>query len=442
MGSTAAEYGLLTVPRGGGPADLRSLVAPDSVIWSGTTALPVVTDARVLDGRTVVLLGEDGRVSRFDPADDEVSELARVSPGARFSGASGSAIALIDDSTNQVLRIGSGALAQFQLEAELSWAGPVQGGLAVILASEPHELRILREAESEPVAQREVGGPSGLVTVWGQRVVVQSADRRSLDLYATDDGSLDQSIPLNEPVSAIAGSPSTHEIYIGAEDPPRLIRVNRISGSRQNVRDFSAPLQEIRTSLFGATILVAAADGMGTIAPGDPVWRPLPGSWRSDLPLGLPDGRAIALVDDEARLVGGRGEAGVPLAGGAPAWWLPIRWMPRRVRTPAPGVVGTETQLQAEDSVSGPADPTPDLSGHYAIVASASRQEGVRSLLSSLSSSGYRTRLQEFSDAAGRTWYRGLVGPYPTRSRAQAAAQQLGREQNLQAWVTEIRDDR
>ena len=440
VGSTAAEYGLLTIPRGGGPADLRSLAEPDSILWSGNTELPVVVDARVLDGHTVVLLAEDGRVSRFDLMADELTEIARVSIRSRFAGGSGSAVALIDDSTNQVLRIGPDIVAETQIEAPLSWASPVQGGLVVLIASQPPVLRILRDGETEPVLEQEVGGLSGLVTVWGQMVVVEGSSN-SLEMYATDDGSLTQTVRLDGAVRTIAASPSTHEIYIGTDDPPRLVRANRINASRRNIGDFREPLEHLRPSLFGATILVAAADGIGTIAPGDPVWQPLPGSWRSDLPLGLPEGRVIVLVDDEARLIDHAVDGARILAGGAPAWWLPVRWTPRPARPPVPGVVAGETMQEAGDSVSAPAEPPPDQSGHYAIVASASQSEGVRALLASLRGSGYRTRLQEFADEAGRVWYRGLVGPYPTRARAQAAAQQLGRERNLQAWVTEVRDD-
>jgi len=76
--------------------------------------------------------------------------------------------------------------------------------------------------------------------------------------------------------------------------------------------------------------------------------------------------------------------------------------------------------------------------GHYAIVVSARQRSGVADLLASLAEAGYPTRLQRFPDEAGSTWFRGLVGPYPTRGRAQAAARQLQREHDLQAWVTEL----
>jgi len=76
--------------------------------------------------------------------------------------------------------------------------------------------------------------------------------------------------------------------------------------------------------------------------------------------------------------------------------------------------------------------------GYYAIVASTRQRAGVEALLASLSEAGYPTRIQTYPDEAGEVWHRGLVGPFSSRARAQAAARQLLRERDLQAWVTEI----
>ena len=80
--------------------------------------------------------------------------------------------------------------------------------------------------------------------------------------------------------------------------------------------------------------------------------------------------------------------------------------------------------------------------GFYAIVGSARQAEGIRDLVRSLEESGFATQVQRFPDEAGRTWTRGLVGPYRSRSEAEAAARQLLRERRLEAWVTEIAAER
>ena len=76
--------------------------------------------------------------------------------------------------------------------------------------------------------------------------------------------------------------------------------------------------------------------------------------------------------------------------------------------------------------------------GFYAIVGSARQSEGIRALVQSLEDAGFATQVQSFPDEAGRTWYRGLVGPYRSRSEAEAASRQLLRERRLEAWVTEV----
>jgi hypothetical protein len=55
-----------------------------------------------------------------------------------------------------------------------------------------------------------------------------------------------------------------------------------------------------------------------------------------------------------------------------------------------------------------------------------------------LARSGYPTAIQRRRDDGGQMWYRALVGPYPARLGAEAAARQLRRERSLDAWVTEL----
>ena len=89
------------------------------------------------------------------------------------------------------------------------------------------------------------------------------------------------------------------------------------------------------------------------------------------------------------------------------------------------------------DEAAGPVASGPPP-GFYAIVGSARQSEGIRTLVQSIEDAGFTTHVQSFPDEAGRTWYRGLVGPYRSRSEAEAAARQLLRERRLEAWVTEV----
>lgn len=448
VGTTLGEWGLLTVPRGGGRADLRPMANPDSVVWTGSTDLPVIQDLRPLGDLMIVLLTENGRVLRYDPLADQMEQVASLSHDAGFGGVAVSAVAVIDFESQVVHEISTGYVSEYALEEAVSWASPVDGGLAVLTASDPPRLVVTRRTgtDSEVVLDVEAGGQSVLVTAWGQRIVLVGPGGQSLQIHATDDGTLIGEVDVGGHVRALAASPSSHEIYASLDDPPRLVIVNRFGLSAREVTASMALIQELRPEMFGGAVFIRTVDGQGRIESGETVLRPLTGTWRSDLPLGLSAGRTIVLDDDEARLLTVGDAVGSVLAGGAPAWWVPIRWNPASATVADRPAATTPAELQARDvpvgGTEGRNQTAPDAkagrAGHYAIVASARQRSGVADLLATLADGGYPTRLQRFSDEAGSIWYRGLVGPYSTRGRAQAAARQLQREHDLQAWVTEL----
>ncbi|MEK6254365.1 MAG: SPOR domain-containing protein, partial [Gemmatimonadales bacterium] len=190
---------------------------------------------------------------------------------------------------------------------------------------------------------------------------------------------------------------------------------------------------------------------------------PLGSIWREDLPVGLPDGTVVAATEARIVVVDAQSGAETELEGAeVDRWWLPVQWNPTsaivttdrvagqvvRAESPeAPGTeIGIDSAMMAERLAAAPglrdeaavpvaAGPPP---GFYAIVGSARQSEGIRALVQSLEDAGFATQVQSFPDEAGRTWYRGLVGPYRSRSEAEAASRQLLRERRLEAWVTEV----
>lgn len=265
------------------------------------------------------------------------------------------------------------------------------------------------------------------------------------------------------PIITLAASPSTHEVYVSLDDPPRLVAVNRFNLTSRVLADLPGPATAVRPSLFGEGILVAQNGQVARVpvSGGSPV--PLGSIWREDLPVGLPDGTVVAATEARIVVVDAQSGAETELEGAeVDRWWLPVQWNPTsaivttdrvagqvvRAESPeAPGTeIGIDSAMMAERLAAAPglrdeaavpvaAGPPP---GFYAIVGSARQSEGIRALVQSLEDAGFATQVQSFPDEAGRTWYRGLVGPYRSRSEAEAASRQLLRERRLEAWVTEV----
>lgn len=464
VGSAAAEWGLLTIPRRGGTADLRPVTDPDSIVWNGTAELPVATGLWPVGAAAVVLRDEDDRLLRYDPVTDDVTELAELSADARPSGRTSAAIAFVDSAGRFVWEVGADYVHGHELSEPAAWAGPIDGGIAVLAAGDSGTLRLLHRADTAAAVEiAGAGRPPALVTAWGRRVVVTGPSGRSVRIYSVDgEPGLVGEAEVGGTIRTIEASPSSHEIYAALESPARIERISRFSLESEVVTELPAPAEAIRPGLFGGSLLVHTPRGPARIRTGANSVDLLAGSWRTDLPLGLPGDLSIVLVDDAARLVSVADSGGVLLAEGAPRWWVPLRFNPAADRDEvlrealdelgaeagAPGgreeAVGEDTETARAEDLEMPeierdaAAAQEGPPGYYAIVASTRQRAGVESLLGSLSEAGYPTRIQTYPDEAGEVWHRGLVGPFPSRARAQAAARQLLRERDLQAWVTEI----
>lgn len=467
VGSAAAEWGLLTIPRRGGTPDLRPVVDPDSAVWNGSAELPVARGVWPVGESAAALLTEDGGLLRYSPRTDAVTRLVGLSAEARISGQSASAVVFVDSAGRFVYEVGADYAHAYRLDAPATWAGPIDGGVAVLLGDGTSRLLLLPRADSaEAVELPGAGAPPALVTAFGRRVIVTGPDGRSIRIYSTgEDAARVGEAKAGGTIRALAASPSSHEIYAALDDPPRLERISRFSLAVDELVKLDEPADAIRPGLFGGALLVDTRGGVARVRTGESVVASIGGQWRSDLPIGLPGDLTIVLQDDEARLTSvADSTSGTSLAGGAPRWWIPLRYNPSQDRDrnlrQALDEMGAQTGGAAaaaaarEDTIDatpdqGEAADVPEISreraeaqegppGFYAIVASTRQREGVETLVASLAEAGYPTRIQTYPDEAGKVWHRALVGPFPSRARAQAAARQLLRERDLQAWVTEI----
>ncbi len=475
-GTSLPRLGLLVIPSGGGPAEFRSLEAPSTIRWTGRIALPPTTEAYSL-GTVAVLRGADGAVRRYAPSPEAMTALGSVGAEARWMGSDDGGAFVTD---REALVVTPGGARVVRAEGRrLLWAAPASGERVVGLleTSSGAELAIWdpeaeRPAHTGPVPSR---GPA-LLTGWGRQVVLPAEDDRVLASWSIPDLEPGPTASIGAPVVALAASPSQHRIYAGSSARPRLVSLDRYEWESLRSSRMDRPLQALRPAVTGERLLAFDGVSVWSLDPRDMERTAIPGAWRHDLPLALPGGDVLSLTGDGLRRFAADGTDLGAVEGPTEAWWLPLRWGPRAPVGPM-AVAPDDTAERAEPlptsehrvglltvggvsgrtvdappprrpretgafdvggggAASGPADVVPD--GFYAVAISSRRLDSARQLRRSLDASGYPTRLLPRIDEANETWYRLMVGPYPSREAAEAVAGELQRERGIDAWIQEI----
>ncbi len=492
VGSEVSAWSLLEVPREGGKVTSRDVRDPTRVLWTGSTDLPASREVHALEGPLLVLRTAKGGVYRYDPTTDSLGRVGSIGSNARWSswGAYG---AYVDSADGRVLEVGADGAWEFALSGEPRWASPVEDGALAVLrggGAGTGSVWLVSRGDSTPSSRTSSGyaGP-GLTTAWGKRLVLTSASGRAVRILAVPSLADAEDIDLGGTVSALAASPSSHDVYVALSDPARVVSVNRFSRASQVLARTDATLTALRAATLGQFLLGREGRQVAWIPLGGASPQAVEADWRDDLPLGTPAGTVLLARGDslyswtpETR------SPPVPVDAPADGWWAAVRWNPApppvRVAAAestsagggAPALDSSGTAVASDTGAtsapprspvastrpptgataaagagtppatrtppdSGPAA-APDLhpaAGIYAIVTSAQAISGVRKLLSQLAEAGSPTAIQRYLDDAGKVWYRGLVGPYPSRDAAESAARQLRRERSLKVWVTEIR---
>ncbi len=465
VGTSADQWSLISVPRDGGLAETRDLSDLQRVVWTGVTELPASKEVHALSDGWLVLRTAEGIVHTYDPASDALVRVGEVSPEAVWL--DGGSVGLYYSPDGSLLEVSREGVWSYGVAEAVLWAAPVEDGVLVVLAGsgERRTVWLLRREEDSPAetGSAPVNAP-GVVTAWGRRAVLTSSDGRGLIVLTAAPIEQAGEVSMGGRVLGLAASPSTHEIYVAVDDPPRLEAVNRFALSTRVLADLPSPVTDMRPSLFGDAIFVAYGSDIGRVPAGGGAISPVASVWRADLPVGLPDGTVLTGSEEGIGVTDPvSGTASLIEGAGPGRWWLPIRWNPTSpiiatdrvsgelVRPDTEEVVrpgaGVDSTLVVQRPTAAPGrrdEPAAERDapgpppGFYAIVGSARQSEGIRSLTASLEDAGFLTQVHRFRDEAGRTWYRGLVGPFRSRSEAEAASRQLLRERRLEAWVTEI----
>lgn len=480
-GVALEEWGLLVVPTDGGTAELRGVLDPSEVLWRGQTVLPAAVDAHPL-GAAVILRETDGSVSTYDLERDVLYPIGEIEGEPAWTGSEDGGVYYTAD---RILAVNGREGRLIAPEGRIVWSSPAADDLVLALVASPSSTQLMiwgDDATSPQATETLEAGLPGLVTAWGERLILSRTEARELVQFGLPELEPAGSVRLDAPPYTLAASPSYHQIYAGLEGDAELVAVNRYTWRKRDEGRFPAPVREVRPSLSGDYLLAFDGSTAWLLAPESDEPLAVDLEWRPDLPIGLPGGGVLGVRGGSVWVSAEPGRQAVPLEGSAQAWWLPVAWVPSRQRMqlagrgadqepgrPAsPEAVGggapdeaAVTRVDAQGVPAGtdpgagagseaqpvPAEEDPvDASapvvsvppGFYAIAASSQRAGGVHELSEALEGDGYPTQVVPRRDEANEIWYRLMVGPYATRAEAEDILLQLRRERGIQGWVREV----
>jgi len=316
----------------------------------------------------------------------------------------------------------------------VAWAQP--------LPSLPHQLfgaadqrlvavdapKLLTAAADQPAASRPI--PTGgdvAATRWGDLLAVSSDSGVLLmDPLGRREPAF---VALSDHPRELAFSPSGHRIYVTRRTEPGLAAIDRFERAEIDGIALPLPAAAIRLDPLGRWLLARPTVGDSVWVVDLPVKRlvgAVASGWRADLPAIAPDGSLLVRQGDD--VVAYRPDSLVEtgrLKGAAADLWTLSPWRPRG------GYRGAFADAQAAagqpgSQGGGAADTAGAAGGPMYVQVSTSQNEAWSSeMAQQLTRAGLAARvLQPKSPDDG---YRVVLGPYATRTQAEAIGRKLGR---------------
>jgi SPOR domain len=450
---SAEGWGVLGLPLDGGPLAYLSAENLESPTWA-PPELGRITAAWPAEGAIWVQF-EDSRIGRYDYATGHLLSFDSLGTTAvaavELEDGKGLVVApdeetveLVAESEPWRVRLG-GKLVRLESAAN--------GWVVAVVDAEPRtDLVVLQPPEAEPLARLQTSGVRDLVvTAWGGRLYYLSEDDADPTVHGLSLPDLEEveEILLPGRGRAIAVTPSGHRLYTAVE---RSLQVfDRLR--EQSVGEIALPgaASALRFSLNGANLLARLdGDRVAVLQVGiDSLLAVVEAEWDDNLPVALPAGRLLARVDGELVLYDiPRSVEVARTAVDDGQLWLAVKWQPPRPRVElarrtaarvpkeTPAISGATGSAAAEGAV---IDPDAVVSpGFYAVVLAARQRGGVEDLVIWLRSVGYPGVVDRHRDVMSVTWFRAMVGPYASRERAEAAAQELGARYGYKPWILRV----
>jgi hypothetical protein len=467
MSAGGADRLLLRFPRAGGPVRVFAYPRVDSLVWTSRSTVPAVE--RVLgfdsDAGSVAALDTKGVPLRVDLRLGDVARetKAKLSYAASQDGNAIYGVA-VDGTIRRLTPEGewrfkppSSPRDLFpQSDGGLLVVSDARNGTTVWRMHPPQESLV--DTARLPAAQRAVGTPLGdrlYFTVDTGLIGVRARDLTPVP-----------SVRIREPIRAAVTTPSGDRIYLLTAGSPDLVVVDRYAeeiAARITLPDTS---RELRMDPTGRYVLArggAKKDSAWVVAVAtDKIVGRVATGWRADLPLVTPDGALALLRGNDVVLVDGESlEAIRRVSGGGRDLWYFVEWNGFRPRSasldepvqfegmdtfaPDSGdllnpAAPADSLAPTRDSVVSPPPPVdttppPVTSPGFTVQFAALRgEQAANAVASQIEAEGQRAHVVRTTQGGLDIW-RVVLGPYPTRERAEQVARSSGRSY----WIYEGR---
>jgi hypothetical protein len=286
--------------------------------------------------------------------------------------------------------------------------------VAVVTGAHPELVTV--EADHPPVSRPLPAEGDVAASRWGDLVAIASdSGVILLDPLGRREAGF---VRLDDHPRALVFSPSAHRVYVGLRGALGLAVIDRFTAKELDGIALPTPVSTIRLDPFGQWLLARPDVGDTAWVVNLPIKQlvgGLPAVWRNDLPTVTPDGSLLAREGDDVAAFAPESlkESG-RVAGGASDFWITTSWGPR-------GAVSQSAQATAADTGGGGGEEGP----LYVQVSVSQNQTWSEQMAQQLTRAGLAAKV--LPPTTADEGFRVVLGPYTTRTQAEAIGRKLGR---------------
>lgn len=456
---------MLRVSRNGGVLTAARYPALDTIVWRSASRVPALN-------RVVAFGAEDGYLAAVDTGGSPVRVDLRVGTVTVSRDDTVRAVSSADGGSIYALTAG-GSIARYtpsgsdwsftptlpaqtlfaQQDGSVIVAG-ARGDRAVVWRVRPPQQTI-----SDTVSF-EVGGDQQSLGETIERTAGNIGDRvyfgANEDVLAVRTRDLGKAldVSMGDPVRAITATPSGDRLFVALEGEEVLRIVDRFEEGVTGKIALPGVPRALRMDPMGRVLLAQGnKDSVFVVSLGnDEVIGVVQSEWRGDLPLVLPDAAiAVTRGDDVVFAHPSTLKDMRVIEGGADSFWHTLRWngfrpraagldQPVQFRTSAPrdsADLLPDSLRAAAESTAVRTDSAAGISstatGQFTVSFAAVLDEAqARALATRIRVDGQSPRITT-SERAGKTLYRVVLGPFPTRPEAE----RVGKASGQSYWIFE-----